>query len=168
MSLPLPARSPDLGIWMQPVASHHLARNLFSNQTPSHRRHLVQHWHPYQQPKFNSCAITIQPPLAVTSASGQPYWSEGEGHREMRPHSELADFVIDEYLGCGRRANYQLMTLTVNKLCHCKDRYQAHFTGLYAYFINITPNEIPACSKMMVVMLVEGRGRGTWAHHGFV
>ena len=101
VSLPFPARSPDPSIWIQPVPSQHLARNLFSNQTPSHGRHLVQHWHPDQQPKFNSCAITIQPPLAVTSASGQPYWIEGEGHRKESPRSELADFVIDGWLECG-------------------------------------------------------------------
>lgn len=77
----VPAGSSDLIIWTQPVASHYQARNLFSNQTASHGRHLVQRWHPYRQPKFNSCAVTIQTALAVTSASGQPYWSEGEGHR---------------------------------------------------------------------------------------
>lgn len=69
----VPAGPSDPSIWIQPVASQHQARNLFSNQTASHVHHLVQHWHPYQQPKFNSCAISIQTALAVTSASGQPY-----------------------------------------------------------------------------------------------
>lgn len=47
----------------------------------------------------------------------------------MHPYRELADFVIDGYLGYGERANSELMTQTVNILCHCKDRYQANFTG---------------------------------------
>lgn len=107
----VPAGSSDPSIWIQPVASQHQARSLFSNQIASHGRHLVQRWHPYQQPKFNSCAVTIRTALSVTSASGQPYWSEGEGHRKCilvvsRPCFQRLEMYRE-------RDNYQLMAQTV-------------------------------------------------------
>lgn len=49
----VPAGTPDLSIWIQPVASQHLAGNLLaSNQTATHGRHLAQQWHPYRQPRI--------------------------------------------------------------------------------------------------------------------
>lgn len=53
----VPARSPDPNIWMQPVASQHLARKLFSNQIPSYRNHPVQCWHPISN--SNSTAVPL-------------------------------------------------------------------------------------------------------------
>lgn len=89
----------------------HTTRNFFFNHPPSYRHHLEQHWHLYQQPKSNSCAITLRAPLAVTPASGQPYWSEGEGHRKICALRELAKFVINRFPRWREPANSPFMTV---------------------------------------------------------